>query len=124
MNCNNKAKGSIGENISDKFLRDSGYIILERNFRCRTGEIDIIAKDGLYLAFIEVKTRLSSVYGSPGEAVNFYKKQKIYKTAQLYILINKLFNYRCRFDVIEVMLKQNNSLSSIKHIKDAFQIND
>jgi putative endonuclease len=124
MHDTNQKKGSIGEDISADYLINSGYFILERNFRCKKGEIDIIAKDKDYLTFIEVKTRSSNFYGSPGEAVNFTKKQRIYKSAQLYILTNRLFDCKFRFDVVEVILRKNNTASSIKIIKDAFQINN
>ncbi|EPS50345.1 hypothetical protein CFSAN002367_12475 [Clostridium botulinum CFSAN002367] len=90
MHYCNKDIGSFGETIAVDYIKNCGYIILERNFRCKLGEIDIIAKDKNFIVFIEVKTRYSYIYGSPSEAITFRKQNKIYKTAQLYI-IKKLY---------------------------------
>ncbi|HEY5575352.1 MAG TPA: YraN family protein [Clostridiaceae bacterium] len=120
MSSFNKDIGNLGEIISENFLIDSGYIILDRNFRCKTGEIDLIAKDGDYICFIEVKTRCGSLFGNPCEAVTYPKQQRICKTAQMYILKKKLFKFNFRFDVIEVILNKENGSSSIKLIKNAF----
>ncbi|MEW9093990.1 MAG: YraN family protein [Clostridiaceae bacterium] len=117
-----KKMGDLGEELAQSYLIESGYIILEKNFRCKTGEIDIIGKDGNFISFIEVKTRCSDFYGSPGEAVNYVKQCKIYKTAQMYILKKKLHRFNFRFDVVEVILKYESDDFSIKLIKDAFQI--
>lgn len=118
----NKDIGNLGENIAENYLINKDYIILDRNFRCKTGEIDIIAKDGNYISFIEVKTRYGTLYGTPGESVNYLKQYRIYKTAQMYILKKRLNKFNFRFDVIEVILNHINNDFSIKLIKDAFQI--
>lgn len=120
MGSYNKDIGNLGEQISENFLVESGYTILDRNFRCKTGEIDLIAREGDYICFIEVKTRCGNLFGSPCEAVNYPKQQRISKTAQMYILKKKLFKFNFRFDVIEVILNKENSRSSIKLIKNAF----
>jgi putative endonuclease len=122
MGVLNKSIGSHGENIAEKHLKEMGYIILERNFKCKIGEIDIIAKDKSYICFIEVKTRYGSFYGSPGESVTKLKQYKIYRTAQSYIVKKKLHKFNFRFDVIEIILNSNDDNYSIKLIKDAFQI--
>lgn len=118
----NREVGNLGENIAESYLIQNGYIILDKNFRCKQGEIDIIGKDGEYISFIEVKSRYGNLYGTPGEAVNFIKQYKIYKTAQMYILKKKLHKFNFRFDVIEIILNHKNNDFSIKLIKDAFQI--
>lgn len=120
MSSFNKDIGNLGEEISQNFLIESGYTILDRNFRCKTGEIDIIAKDGNFICFIEVKTRCGNLFGSPCEAVTYSKQQRISTTAQMYILKKKLFRFYFRFDVIEVILDRENGSSSIKLIKNAF----
>ncbi|MEY7999602.1 YraN family protein [Clostridium sp. Mt-5] len=122
MHSFNKDIGSLGEDVAENYLREIGYIILERNFRCKTGEVDIIGKDGNYLCFIEVKSRYGKLYGSPCEAVNYPKCLKIYKTANVYIMKKKLFKFNFRFDVIEIIFNTHNNIPSIKLIKDAFQI--
>ena len=123
MVCYKKRIGDLGENYAQNHLIELGYKILEKNYRCKTGEIDIIGIDGDFISFIEVKTRSGHFWGSPGESVNYVKQCKIYKTAQMYILKKKLHSFNFRFDVIEVILKQGSHDFSIKLLKDAFQIN-
>ena len=117
----NKEIGNFGEDTASKYLEESGYVILDRNFRCRSGEIDIIARDGDYIVFIEVKTRRGSFYGTPGEAVNELKQHKIIRVSEAYIMKKKLFNCDFRFDVIEIIVDKAKN-ASIKLIKDAFQV--
>lgn len=118
----NKDIGNLGESIAEKYLLSIGYIILAKNFRCKIGEIDIIGKDKNYFCFVEVKTRHSKKYGEPCEAVNYSKKIKIYKTANIYILKNNLYNCNFRFDIVEILLNQNDSIYNINLIRNAFQI--
>lgn len=123
MLSSNKEKGNLGEAIAEDYLKESGYIILERNFRTKFGEIDLIAKDRDYIAFIEVKTRCGTLFGSPGEAVTTLKQHKISRTAEAYIMKKNLFKFKFRFDVIEVILNTiEDNKYSIMLIKDAFQI--
>jgi putative endonuclease len=122
MQDSRRAIGNYGEDIAVDFLKESGYTILDRNFSSRTGEIDIIAKDGEYICFIEVKSRCGMRFGTPGEAVNPTKQHHIYKTAEYYIMKKKLFKFSFRFDVIEVILRsQIEGHFSIRLIKDAFR---
>ncbi|MDK2798385.1 MAG: putative endonuclease [Clostridiales bacterium] len=117
-----KLVGALGEDIAVKYLLKKNYKILERNFHCKLGEIDIIAKEGAYIVFIEVKTRKNTNFGVPSEAVNYYKQKKIMQIAQYYLMVNKL-NVNVRFDVIEIIaeLKENKPLlKSIRLIKNAF----
>ena len=74
---NNIALGIYGEKLALKYLKKQKYKILEKNFRCALGEIDIVAKDGGFLVFVEVKTRSSNAFGEPMEAVDFYKQRKL-----------------------------------------------
>ncbi|WP_315114896.1 YraN family protein [uncultured Clostridium sp.] len=122
MNFYKKNIGNFGEDLAESYLIESGYIILEKNFRCKTGEIDLIGRDGNFISFIEVKTRCGNSYGSPGEAVNYVKQWKIYKTAQMYILKKKLHRFNFRFDVVEIILNHKSHDFSISVIKDAFQV--
>lgn len=112
---NNRKFGNIGEDISATYLKQLGYEILERNFSCRQGEIDIIAKDKDEYVFIEVKTRSSLCYGKPREAVDNYKQKHIYKTTKYYLHINNLEKVFVRFDVIEVYLEEKKY--KLKHLK-------
>ena len=107
--------GKIGEDKAAKYLEQKGYIILERNFSCKLGEIDIIALEKQEIVFIEIKSRLNKMYGPPAEAVNKQKLKHIYKTAQYYLYSRGLLNERCRIDVIEVYMQNNNF--KINHLK-------
>ncbi|MCY6483965.1 YraN family protein [Clostridium aestuarii] len=123
MKIFNVSIGSYGENLAENHLKSLGYKIIDRNFTCKIAEIDLIAIDlkTNYISFVEVKSRYSSSYGYPCEAVTTKKIIKIRKAAQLYIMKNKLFNnYNFRFDVIEVFLNHNNNNYSINFIKNAF----
>jgi putative endonuclease len=120
MTSYNKAIGDLGEELAVKYLEESGYKINHKNFRCRCGEIDIIGTNDNIIAFIEVKTRYCYTYGSPMEAINYMKIQKIQKTAQFYILKNKLFYHNFRFDIIEILLSKTNDKISINLVKNAF----
>ena len=110
---NTRNIGDRYEDVAVLYLRQHGYTILERNFRNKIGEIDIIAKDGEYLVFVEVKYRRLSDSGHPTEAVNFSKQRRITKTALYYCAHNNKGEYTpMRFDVIsilgdEIMLYQN-----------------
>lgn len=121
MNSFNKEIGKLGEEISERHLKGLGYIILDRNFTCKIGEIDIICKDGDHIVFVEVKTRYDKRYGSPSEAVTHYKQNKICKTAQFYIMVKKLHKLNFRFDVIEVFLNRSDNEYTLRLIKNAFQ---
>lgn len=98
---NKRQMGTSYELKAETYLREKGYKILETNFRNRSGEIDIIAKDGEYFCFIEVKYRTTNDYGNPLEAVDFRKQNQIRKVAMYYLMKNKLSEWTpCRFDVI------------------------
>ncbi len=115
-----KEIGNFGEEKACEFLEKNGISVLARNYTCRGGEIDIIAKDGDAIVFVEVKTRASKGYGTPGEFVDFFKQEKIIKTALYYLGRDDV---DMRFDVIEVMYKVSGdvlSVTEINHLKSAF----
>jgi putative endonuclease len=113
------AVGKAGEEAAVQFLRQHGYRILERNYRCRFGEIDLIARDGPMLAFVEVKTRRSQKYGPPAEAVTLQKQRHLIKASQAYLIQRRKADELCRFDVVTVEMDAQRS--HIELIKDAFQ---
>lgn len=115
-----KEIGKIGENIACDYLKQKEYKVIERNFRCRQGEIDIIAIDILKeeIVFIEVKSRTSLEYGEPAEAVDRIKQKHIYQSARYYIYKNEIKDIAIRLDIIEVYLYRNNN--KVNHIKQAF----
>ncbi len=110
--------GRKAEDSAVLFLEDRGYLILERNYRTRFAEIDIIAKQGDFLVFIEVKARRNTRKGFPKEAVGFSKQKKISLAAKHYLREKKLFNARVRFDVVAILEKENNV--KIELIDNAF----
>lgn len=113
--------GLKGENIAARYLEEAGYTILQRNFKNRQGEIDIIAEDQNTLVFIEVKTRRSKQFGPPSEAVTFRKQIQISRVAQYYLARHDLFDRDARFDVISVTLADENS-PVIELISNAFEL--
>lgn len=101
---NNRETGSRHELQAAAFLTQQGYIILEKNYRCRTGEIDLIAREGAYLVFAEVKYRSSGANGDPAEAVDLKKRRRITGAARFYLLTHGYGeNIPCRFDVVAIL---------------------
>ena len=115
------SKGAAGEVLAARYLRDNGYELLAANYRCRFGEIDIIAADDAYIIFVEVKTRRSDARYTPREAVTAAKQAHIMKTAMLY-LQRYPTELQQRFDVVEVTAEPSQPLVPlrIQHLKNAF----
>ncbi len=113
--------GKTGEEISSKYLSSIGYKILARNYRTKSGEVDIIAAQHKILVFIEVKTRKSNFLESPFSAVTKKKQIQISKVAQEYLSCNNLFNKDARFDVISIIMDQKNK-PQIEHLENAFDL--
>jgi len=99
-----RIKGNLGEDLAVKYLQKHGYKILDRNFHCRFGEIDIIAQDGQTLVFVEVKTRWSKKFGEPQEAITFKKLRSIIKTMQYFLLLYPKSPRDIRIDVVSIDL--------------------
>lgn len=110
--------GKFGEKIAVQYLERRNYEIIGRNYRCRAGEIDIIAKKDYFLVFIEVKTRSNVIFGEPVESINNEKAEKIRKIADYYIAINGVENAEVRFDIITVQKFYKKIV--ISHFKNAF----
>ena len=119
------SKGSVGEVLAARFLRDKKYTILAANYRCRFGEIDIIAADRSYIAFVEVKTRRADALYTPREAVTASKQRRIMQTAAMY-LQHHFVDLQPRFDVIEVVTDTNDPMHLIElnHIVGAYEAGD
>lgn len=112
--------GQKGEEFAKNYLQENNYKIIERNFNCRQGEIDIIAQDKENLVFIEVKTRTNKKYGEPIEAVTPVKTKHFLKSIQYYLYLNKLETSIIRIDIIEVYI--NKKQFNINHIKNAINL--
>ncbi len=123
MSNNRQQTGKTGEDHAASFLQEKGFTILERNYRQKCGEIDIVAQDGKTLVFVEVKTRKTISFGSPFEAVTRNKQQQIARTAQDYICRKKLTNSPARFDVVGVLLSTGKE-PLVEMIQNAFDLPD
>jgi len=108
---NRKELGNFGEKKAAEILETKGYKILTRNYKCKMGELDIIARKGYTIVFVEVKTRSNLKYGIPAEAVNNQKRVHMHRTATYYMTTNRITNVNVRFDVIEIY---------INHIEQVF----
>ena len=113
--------GKFGETEVQKYLVQNNYIIVQNNFRCKFGEIDIVARDIKKgeMVFIEVKTRHNNLYGNPAEAVNMIKRKHILRTARYFLYRYNLEKEFVRIDVIEVYVNNDGSYN-LNHIKQAF----
>ncbi len=115
-----RASGDWGEALVANYLRSHGYTLLAHSYRCRFGEIDLIAKKKNLLCFVEVKLRASVTHGLPREAVTASKQEKIKKTAQMYMSAREL-DIPVRFDVAEVYVDmQGTKNAAIKYLENAF----
>lgn len=114
------ALGRFGEDLAKKRLKKLGYKILETNYRCPLGEIDLIALDGDVIVFVEIKTRKFQSLGQAKEAVNKRKQSQLSKSALFYIKSKDLWENKARFDVVAVRLCDEKQ--DVEIIKDAFEL--
>ncbi len=115
---NRRFVGSAGEHIAVRFLAKQGFEIIERNYRFERSEVDIVARDGHVLVFVEVKSRRSKNFGEPEDAVTERKRKHLLKVAEGYLYEHKIENVECRFDVLSIFFHGGGT--DIKHIKNAF----
>jgi putative endonuclease len=112
--------GRKGEQSAADFLQKKGYVIIEKNFRIRNGEIDIIAIDKKEntLVFVEVKTRSSEQFGTPFEAIHYWKMKALLNAAQVYKLSHKNLPDLMRIDAIAISINKNGEVIDIEHMKN------
>ncbi len=111
-------RGTQGEELACHYLQRAGYTILERNFRFCRGEIDIVATDGEYLVFCEVKLRDSDEYGPPEYSITSDKQRTIRRVAKGYLFAKKIREHACRFDVITIRVDGTRAV--LNHLRNAF----
>lgn len=112
--------GRLGENVAEEFLKKKGYRIKARNYRCRTGEIDLIAEQNEYLVFVEVKSRyFSQNMVNPLLSITHKKRKKLRTLGQLYLAKNNIRTKQPRFDVITIIFKSA-SKYALEHLENAF----
>lgn len=117
----NKKLGEEGEEIAVAFLKGRKYAVLERNFRCKCGEVDIVARDGKTLVFVEVKTRRTASYGPPQASVTSFKQRQIAKAALTWLASKKMQDIPARFDVVAIIMREH-EVPHIEHIQNAFEL--
>lgn len=111
-------EGIRGEDLAAEYLKEQGFLIIDRNFRIRGGEIDIIAIDGDTLSFIEVKTRMSSTYGTPLEAISYWKLKALTKAAYYYKATHPRLPELMRIDAVSIVLARDNTIIHIELVKN------
>jgi putative endonuclease len=112
--------GKRGEDLACAELEKRGYVILDRRFRTRCGELDIVARDAGVLVFVEVKARAGGSFGTPFEAVTWQKRQRLGQMAIAYLCHKRLAGVACRFDVVSVV--EGRSTHTIELVKGAFDM--
>ena len=117
-----RATGIRGEEEAARFLARCGYAILDKNVRTRDGEIDLVAKEGKTLVFVEVKTRKDLAGDPPQAAVNTRKQNRLGKLAHGYLKLRGLREMPCRFDVVAVIVNEEGGVKAIRHIPNAFSV--
>ncbi len=113
------AIGRMGEDLALNYLRNKGYVYVDRNFKRTHGEIDLIMKDGSIVVFVEVKTRKSRAYGDPIESVTLFKQRHIRYCANIFLTLHKWQEENIRFDVVEILIGPGERVK-YRHVKNAF----
>ena len=110
-----------GEQLASRALLGRGWEILQRNFHVGRGEVDLIARDGDFLVFVEVKSRIGARFSRPVEAVTRAKQRQLIRLAARYLAANRLYDQACRFDVASVVMDEDGKLVEFELIENAFQ---
>ena len=118
----NLSLGQRGEIAAERYLLKRGLVIVARGFENSFGEIDLIAIDDRTVVFVEVKTRSSDEFGSPAEAVDGSKQEKLSKTAMAYLHRHRLLEFRARFDVIAITWPNGQEYPDIEYVPNAFEV--
>jgi putative endonuclease len=119
MPSNRKEVGARGEKLAADLLKKRGYKILQHNFRCREGEIDIVAQRGECLVFVEVRTKKNTAFGTPEESVTLSKREKLISLVDIYLQACDQAPVSWRIDVVAVELAPDNKVSRLEHIENA-----
>ena len=115
-----QALGIRGEDLACEELKRLGYEVLDRRFRTRFGELDIVARDKRVIVFVEVRARSSCRFGSPFESVTSQKQRRICAMAETYLFVKRLVGAACRFDVVSVIEEQGRC--KVELLKGAFDL--
>jgi putative endonuclease len=112
--------GKEGERVAELYLKHKGYKLVQRNYRCAAGELDLIVLDRRVVVFVEVKTRSGYGFGSPLEAVEFHKQRKMIQAAQYFLSEKRLHQRDARFDVVGISWPGREPV--VEHIENAFEL--
>ena len=112
--------GQDGERVAEQFLKRKGYTLVERNYRCSAGEVDLIVLDRRVIVFVEVKTRSDHSFGTPLEAVEIRKQHKMIRAAQYFLNQKGLHQREARFDVVGISWPGR--VPIVEHIENAFDV--
>jgi len=118
MSFHNLSVGKLGEKIASEYLQKKGFQMVEKNFYCHWGEIDIVAKELDKLHFVEIKTRIGIRMGKPYESVTKPKVKKLMRTIQFYLLNKKLKNYKLSLDVISIVLDSQGFVDRLDYFEN------
>ncbi len=114
--------GNLGEELARQMLQELGYTILDSNYRCRWGEVDIVAQDGDDIVFVEVRTRSNDRFGTPEESITEAKTQRMVSTAQEYLQSKQRDSTNWRIDLVAVRMRSDGQILSIDYIKHAVEL--
>lgn len=120
MQNSKQALGAEGERIAERYLRKKGYKLVERNYRCATGELDLIALDRRVIVFVEVKTRSHTRFGAPLEVVPHWKRKRMIAAAQFFLSQKRLHHRDARFDVVGISWAGAEPV--VEHVENAFEL--
>lgn len=112
--------GRRGEAVAEEFLRTLSYTIVARNYRCRAGEIDLVALDGPILVFVEVRSRTGSAYGTPLESVDGRKQARVGRVARQFCAMRGWLDRDARFDVVGIRF--DDEPPAVEHVRGAFEL--
>lgn len=120
MQTRKQILGQEGERIAESYLRKKGYRVVERNYRCSVGELDLVVLDRRVIVFVEVKTRTDERFGAPLESVGSRKQKKMIKAALFFLSQRRLHHRDARFDVVGVSWRDREPV--VEHVENAFEI--
>ncbi len=122
MGDGRKSLGKAGEELAERYLKRQGYAIVERNYRCPVGEIDLIALNRRTVVFVEVKTRRVDTAGAPLESVNAAKQRRLKRAALYYLSQRHLHGRDVQFDVVGISLRSDPP--AVQHVRHAFDFSE
>ena len=122
MGDGRKSVGKAGEDLAERYLKRQGYAIVERNYRCPLGEIDLIALNKRVVVFVEVKTRRVDTSGAPLESVNAVKQRRLKRAALHYLNKHRLHDRDVQFDVVGISLRSDPP--AVQHVRHAFDFSE